>query len=109
MNKDDVTYESKYGEPLGTNKDEPASISVRMDNNVEVMRIENDGRVFWLRDGKNKPLVQAKIDNDIAQAFALCVVELTGLDTSAIIKNIQEKGYNKITKQAKQEGKNARG
>ena len=60
-------------------------ISIKGDNK-EIMRLENNGRVFWLKDGK---MTQAKIDKDLAQAFKYVIAKITnGLDEKKIIEDI---------------------
>src|SRR3990167_11533797 len=56
-----------------------SQISIKTNNTTEssgeCMRIENDGKVFWLKNGE---MVQATMDTELAQAFALVVVSMSG-------------------------------
>lgn len=67
-------------------KKKPA-IMIEDSSAEELFRIENDGRVFWLKDGKT---VQAKIDKDLGQAFAYVITKMGGYVLLDLIKEIKK-------------------
>lgn len=56
-------------------------------SNKEVMRIENDGRIFYRHKGK---MVQVKMPKDLALAFAVSIEAISGLPHKKLMKKIRE-------------------
>lgn len=67
----------------GDMNDEPA-IKIFNDNR-DLMHIKNDGKVFWRKNGK---MTQAKMDSELALAFAYTVTELAKMSPEGVIREI---------------------
>lgn len=58
-------------------EEKEASFSIYDQNKVEVLRIEKDGGIFWMKDGE---LVKAQTDEDLGKAFSLTILEISGMN-----------------------------
>ena len=80
---------------ISVQKEPKDSSTIQQSEQEEVFRVENDGKVFWKKDGKFR---QAKIDSELAQAFACVVIKLAGLDYKKLIDKIKK---TKLAKEIK--------
>jgi hypothetical protein len=68
----------------------PSAVSIfdtKEEPQKEVLRIETSGEVFWLRDGEMK---KVEMDSELAQAFAYCVVVMSGVSNEKLIEEIRK-------------------
>ena len=74
-------------------KEDKGAIKIKSNDSPpkEFFRVENDGKVFWLKDGK---MVRAKVDSELVQAFAFVVTEMSGYPSDKLVKKIV-KDYHK--------------
>lgn len=73
---------------------DPASaISIFDANQVTVLKIEMDGRMFWRPQGSTE-LVELDIDNDLSTAFSLCVEMLSGMSYKPLMEDTRQKAVS---------------
>jgi hypothetical protein len=61
------------------------SLAIRDHSGNEVFKIGPKGEVFWF-DSTKGDLVQAKTDLDLGKAFALCIMQIAGMDYVRLIE-----------------------
>lgn len=64
-------------------KEKQPSLEIRDAEGNEAFVIGAKGEIFWRVDGK---LVQAKNDEDLGKAMALCILQLAGMDYIRLIE-----------------------
>jgi len=63
----------------------PSALSIFDANQVTVLKIETDGKMFWRPQGSTE-LVELDIEKDLSTAFALCVEMLSGLPHKTLME-----------------------
>ncbi|MCK9578722.1 hypothetical protein M0R01_04530 [bacterium] len=63
-------------------------LQIKNSENNEIFRIENDGTVRWLKNGK---LVIAKTDKDLGRAFGIVLFEMTGVSYRVFLEQYKPK------------------
>lgn len=69
---------------MDTNEDSILSVN---NSTQEVFRIDNDGKVSYLKDGELTPI---DCDTDISLAFAMVIEELSGMTPRAVMQKVKE-------------------
>ena len=65
-------------------KDE-SSLAIRDQHGNEVFKIGPKGEVYWF-DSTKGDLVKAEVDLDLGKAFALCIMQVAGMDYVRLIE-----------------------
>lgn len=68
----------------------PVAFSINNANSEIVLQISNTGKIMW-REPATGELVQANVDSDLTQAFALSVAQIANISAEELIKDIRNK------------------
>ena len=60
------------------------SLAIRDQEGNEIFKIGSKGEVFWRPEGGE--LVEAKTDEDLGKAMALCIMQIAGMDYIRLIE-----------------------
>jgi len=63
-----------------------SAIQIKDKEQKEVLRIETNGDIFWLKNGK---MTKVKMDKELSLAFSYCVTVMSGMSPDKLIEKIK--------------------
>jgi hypothetical protein len=70
---------------MAEDKQEESSLAIRDQHGNEVFKIGPKGEVYWF-DSTKGDLVKAEVAEDLGKAFALCIMQIAGMDYVRLIE-----------------------